>query len=379
MKVPKVTSIVLVVLVSLTFLNFILKYYTYFFLIVSSSKSGTDSNNIAQETGEVPHPHELYVPLLTFIPTKSLVITRPWVIVTSGFIEENFFGLALSVLLVFYLGKYIENMWGSKEFSRFIAVNVVLTNLAVYFYYTLKSWFMELDEVPPVVLSAMAINMGLLVSIKQRIGNHYIILFKGNLRVKVKFLPFIVIVACFILQLFSEEFKISWILSCFGVVISWSYLRFFKSGTNESKSYLLPFYGKRTKKMESLHIDNGSIKGDRSEGFAFYTFFPYPLSSLIKFVSLLIFNYLVKHGYLDPKDFGSPEEDDVDYVQEDINNLQSQFIGLSTLKGAGNVSTVPQASATLHRFWNWLTKSAAKSSIKSSMDKRRKLALRELE
>lgn len=382
MKVPKVTSIVLVVLISLTLLNFIIKYYTYFFLILSSTKSGTDVNKLTEETGEIPHPHELYVPLLTFIPTKSAVLTRPWVIVTAGFIEENFFGLASSVVLIFYLGKYIENIWGSKEFSRFIIINVIATNLVVYFYYRIKSIFIELNEVPPVVLSAMAINMGLLVSIKQRIGNHYIILFKGNLRVKVKFLPFIVILTCFILQLISEEFKISWLLSLFGIFINWTYLRFFKSGTNESKSYLLPFYGKKNKKqLESLHLDNPGIKGDRSESFSFYTFFPYPLSLIIKLISSLVFTCLLKLGYVDPKHFGSSDdENEVDYVQQDINNLQSQFIGLSTLKGAGKVSTIPQASVTFNRFWNWLSKSGTgKNSIKSSMDKRRKLALRELD
>lgn len=99
MKVPKVTSILLVVLLSLTFLNFILKYYTYFVIIVTSAKNSDESNSITEETGEIPHPHELYVPLLTFIPTKSPVLTRPWVIITSGFIEETAAGLVLNFIL----------------------------------------------------------------------------------------------------------------------------------------------------------------------------------------------------------------------------------------------------------------------------------------
>ncbi|KAF6069302.1 hypothetical protein FOB64_003308 [Candida albicans] len=56
---------------------------------------------LAQETGEIPHPHELFVPLLTFIPTKSPVLTRPWVLLTSGFIEENFIELFISFILIF--------------------------------------------------------------------------------------------------------------------------------------------------------------------------------------------------------------------------------------------------------------------------------------
>ena len=120
MKVPKTTSIILVVLSTLTFLNFILKYYTYFVLIASSTKAQQQDHQqqqqqgqqqgqqqhhhipeLAQETGEIPHPHELFVPLLTFIPTKSPVLTRPWVLLTSGFIEENFIELFISFILIF--------------------------------------------------------------------------------------------------------------------------------------------------------------------------------------------------------------------------------------------------------------------------------------
>lgn len=216
MKVPKVTSILLVVLVSLTMLNFILKYYTYFVLIVLSSKhSASEVNSIAQETGEVPHPHELFVPLLTFIPSRSPVFLRPWVLITSSFIEENFVGLTMSFMLFFYLGKYLENMWGSKELTKFVFANVIVANVTLYFYYVLKSFVIseQTMEVPPVVISAMAVNMGLFVAIKQRISNHYFIFFKGNLRVKVTFLPFILLVLCFLLLLISEEFYISFLLS----------------------------------------------------------------------------------------------------------------------------------------------------------------------
>ena len=150
-------------------------------MVSSSKKLTSDANAIAQETGDVPHPHELFVPLLTFIPTKSPVITRPWVILTSSFIEENFIGLTMSFMLLFYLGKYLENMWGSREYSKFILINIVVTNISIYLYYTLNSIIFHFDTAPPVVISSMGINMGLFVAIKQRISNHYFLFFKGNL------------------------------------------------------------------------------------------------------------------------------------------------------------------------------------------------------
>lgn len=417
MKVPKVTSILLVVLVSLTMLNFILKYYTYFVLIVLSSKhSASEVNSIAQETGEVPHPHELFVPLLTFIPSRSPVFLRPWVLITSSFIEENFVGLTMSFMLFFYLGKYLENMWGSKELTKFVFANVIVANVTLYFYYVLKSFVIseQTMEVPPVVISAMAVNMGLFVAIKQRISNHYFIFFKGNLRVKVTFLPFILLVLCFLLLLISEEFYISFLLSFLGFVISWTYLRFFKAGTNDRQSYLLPFALNRKRSSKNkyklhptgpenltvgsssalgqvpssastnLQIDSSYIKGDRSEQFSLYTFFPAPLSFVVKMVSSVVFNTLVHYHFLNSKDFATIDVDDDDNLQmEDVNNLQTTLFDLSPLKGAENVSAIPHAGSSIKKVWDWFSSSKSQStkpfSIKSSMDKRRKLALKELE
>ena len=38
-------------------------------------------------------------------------------------------------------------------------------------------------------------------------------------------------------------------------------------------------------------LDNDSLKGDRSEQFALYTFFPYPLSIPIKFIANFILKF----------------------------------------------------------------------------------------
>lgn len=405
MKVPKVTSIVLVILLSLSFLNFVLKYYTYFVLIVSSSKKLTsDTSTIVQETGDIPHPHELFVPLLTFIPTKSAVITRPWVILTSSFIEENFVGLTMSFMLLFYLGKYLENMWGSREYTKFIMINAVLTNATIYIYYTLSSMITHGNSVPPLVVTSMGLNMGLFVAIKQRISNHYVLFFKGNLRIRVSYFPFILLMTCFLLQLIIDDFKISFILSLVSFIISWTYLRFFKTGTNERQSYLLPFALNRkrptrskfkftpvsnTNKVNSnvdnntsLHIDSTPLGGDRSEQFSFYTFFPAPFSLLVKIPAAFIFNLLSHYDILNAKDFPDYDDDDDNdkLMFEDINNLQSNLFGLSSLKGAQDVSPIPHASSKLRTVWNWIISNQSnKVGIKSSMDKRRKLALKELE
>ncbi|KAG7660698.1 uncharacterized protein J8A68_005815 [[Candida] subhashii] len=434
MKVPKVTSIILVILLTLTFLNFALKYYTYFVLMVSSTKKGTTSTSSVneQQTGvEVPHPHELFVPLLTFIPSKSPVLLRPWVIITSSFIEEHFIGLFRSFLLIFYLGKYLENIWGAKEFTKFIMVNVIITNLILYGYYTGKSLLIDTsNNVPPVVISAMAINMGLFVAIKQRIPNHFFIFFKGNFRIKVRYVPFIAFVVSFILQLLSEQFYIEYLMSIIGFIISWSYLRFFKSGANERQSYILPYSlsnRNRSTRKKSPSIStsspgpqigsssysghhseyhpiitdatatlsstppitfqvvdtNNSAKGDRSEQFSIYTFFPYPISFIIKILSNIIVKSLIHYQLLDANTFDNTidgDEDEDDPAYDDVSNLKTNLFGLSQLKGAaGEVSAIPHSN--LKKIWNWVISkpNGVDMGIKTSMDKRRKLALKELE
>lgn len=420
MKIPKVTSILLVVLTSLTFLNFILKYYTYFVLIVSSSKEHhNEVNSIAQETGDIPHPHELYVPLLTFIPTKSPVITRPWVFITNSFIEETITGLVINFFLLFYLGKFLENMWGSKEYIKFIAIIVLISNLSLYFYYVIKGEMFKGQDlpVPPVVMSSMAINMGLFVAIKQRISNHYLLFFKSNLRIKITYLPFLMFGLFLALRFLDDDFDISLQLSVLGFIISWTYLRFFKIGNNERQSYLLPFSLNRKRSNNSkfkkkpgnknatnnmtsnnsstmsnsqtnnaLQIDNSTIKGDRSEQFSLYTFFPYPISIIIKHCSQSVFNVLIRYKILNLKDFQNFDDNEEiveGQVIDEVNNLQSNLFGLSSLKGAqGEISTIPNASLDFKKIWGWVSSSNKKAlnlGIKNSMDKRRKLALKEFE
>ncbi|CUM63592.1 uncharacterized protein PRCAT00001172001 [Priceomyces carsonii] len=401
MKVPKVTGIFLVVLLSLTILNFLLMYYTYFVLVVSSVRKTADGIDAeTQGNGKIPHPHELFVPLLTFIPTRSPVLTRPWVLLTCSFIEIDFISLSVSFLLLFYLGKYLENMWGSREFTKFVMINIIVPNLCIYFYYTLKSNLLGTDEYPPVVLSSMGVNMGFFMAIKQRISNHYFLFFKGNLRIKVTYVPFIALSFFFILSLISEECKITFLLGICGFFTSWVYLRLFKFGTNDRKSYLLPFSlhrkksdnkfkvmptGKRIERSQSttLHIDNAPLKGDRSEQFSFYTLFPYPLSIIVKVMSNSIFLLLTRFKILNKEDFAEFDIDGEDpFAFEDMDNLQSNLFGLSSLRGAEGVSAIPSALPTLKRIWDWLTSreiTAKTFNINTNMDKRRKLALKELE
>lgn len=385
MTAGKVASILLVAIVSLTILNFLLKYYTYFVLVVAAHKSASQESG-QDDSGAVPHPHELFVPFLTFIPTVSPVIMRPWVIVTAGLIEDSLVLLGFTLMAVFNLGRFLEGMWGLKEFLRFVVVVLVLSNLAVYLYYWLKTAaFGAGNSVPPVVISGMAIVMALLVAVKQRISDHYVILFRGSLRIKVTYLPFILLVLVFFLYLVSENYRITLLLSVFGFVVSWVHLRYFKASSNERQSYLLPFTLRRASvagvppvplTTPALTFDNNLSKGDRSDLFALATFFPGPISPLVLLVSNSVFRFMIKRQWVDPKDYTS--YDDGENSQDDLGSVQSKLFSLSALKGAEDVSPIPSAGNAFNKILAWFTTKES-VDIKDSMDKRRKLAIRELD
>ncbi|RLV92974.1 hypothetical protein JA1_002756 [Spathaspora sp. JA1] len=362
MAVPKVTSILLVILTTLTLLNFLLKYYTYFVLIVASSKSPTTvSTEPAPEQTTIPHPHELFVPLLTFIPSKSTVLAYPWVILTCSFVEETFIGLFVSIIGFFYLGKYLENAWSSPlEFLKFVMFNIIVTNVSLYLYYTVKSWLVTSEDVP-VVLSSMGIIMGFIVAIKQRIPNHFFILFKGNLRIKVKYLPFIIIVLSLVLTMLNSEYYITYLMSSYGFIVSWFYLRFIKTSLNEGQSYLIPFTSAVPPEKQKEDYDESKPETQ----FALHTFFPYPLSSIVQLVSSIVYSLAVKYHIISHHPISS------NLGEEQFN---SKLFTVSSLKGVKDVGIL-----NISKVFQWFNSGDNNRGINNSMDKRRKLALKEID
>jgi len=79
-------------------------------------------------TGGTPTTSPL-VPYLTLVP--SYIFYYPWTIVTATFVEQNIFTVLLNTATIFYGGKYLERAWGSREFSKFIAVVAIIPCVAI--------------------------------------------------------------------------------------------------------------------------------------------------------------------------------------------------------------------------------------------------------
>lgn len=407
MKVSKVTSILLVVICSLTLLNFLIKYYSYLSLVLSSPNNTTPE--IAQEKGDgdVPHPHDLYVPLLAFIPTKLPIWNRPWVLFTSSSIEDHFLGAAASFAIVFYVGKYLEGIWGSRELLKFAVATTLMSNLGLILYYSVKCWIWgDAAGSPPVMTSAAAFDVGLLVAVKQRIPNYYLLLFRSSLRIKVTYLPVLVLATIWVLLCLSSAFHTAFVMGVLGFISSWIYLRLYKSGANESQSYLLPLSTTSKLKQGNDHssiasaasslksitsivpvaipLNGTTAHGDRSDAFAFATFFPFPVSLVVSLISTRIFNLLVRFNVLDEDDFhgfGNPGDDSM-LVMDNVGSIRSGLVELSSLNGAKNVLLFSSTSASIKSFFKWAAHKNERfqgTGINNTMDKRRKLALDEME
>lgn len=69
---------------------------------------------------------DIVIPYLTLIPQLSLVY--PWTLLTTTFVENNVFTLAIAALTLYHGGRYLERAWSSREFAKFLLVSALLPN-----------------------------------------------------------------------------------------------------------------------------------------------------------------------------------------------------------------------------------------------------------
>lgn len=98
----------------------------------SSSGSSSSSDGDGQTSEEF-----FAVPYLTVVPALSAAY--PWTLVTSTFVEQNIFTLAITLATLFYGGKYLERAWGSAEFVKFLLVVAAVPNVLASAVYVI--WF----------------------------------------------------------------------------------------------------------------------------------------------------------------------------------------------------------------------------------------------
>ncbi|XP_050386194.1 rhomboid-like protein 19 [Argentina anserina] len=192
------------------------------------------------------------VTYLALIPARTIPFV--WNLVTSGYIEQSVFGVVVSTLGLLFIGKLLEPVWGSREFLKFIFVVNFLTSICIFitaialYYITRKETYLYMP------LSGFhGVLSGFLVGIKQMIPDQELPLIK----MKAKWLPSLSLLVSIAISFWTAESATYLPILIFGTYMSWIYLRYWQ------------------RKPET------KLKGDPSEDFAFSSFFPEFLRSVI--------------------------------------------------------------------------------------------------
>jgi cobalamin synthase len=153
-------------------------------------------------------------------------------------------------VILLLCGKYLERAWGSRELFTFIAVVGVGSNVVTWLGLVLTFYLTGDDH----YLYGIQINglaglfAAFLVAFKSLIPEHRVSLLGGVIAIRVKnLLGVATVISILCLVLFKA--LVFYNLVNIGWVIGWIYLRFFR-------------------------VQEGGMRGDRSEAFALVTFFP---------------------------------------------------------------------------------------------------------
>jgi membrane associated rhomboid family serine protease len=329
------------------------------------------------------------------------ILLKPWALLTGAFIENGIVGFVTTLTMVAYMGRYVETLWGSRQFAKYLALNIVGSNLLCFMVFCSLRWWLVSDNddkdkgdgverVDITITGAVGLVMALIVAIKQRIPNHYLLFFNGTVRLRVSLVPFWFLVVINILSVFLPDLHVPLVLSWLSFWISWLYLRFWKEGGSGRQLSLLPMSELDDVVNSVLDIN---MKGDRTTQFALYTFFPYPLSILVKFITAKLFVLFVKLKITNGLDFSSDSEEDSNQESktDDNNNnnnnnnvltqqdlvssmKDSKFFTSSSLAGVSSkISTF-----TLPSFLKFGRKKEAVAETQKNLDQRRQIALQVL-
>ncbi|KAM0330537.1 hypothetical protein ACHAQA_003484 [Verticillium albo-atrum] len=217
---------------------------------------------------------EIVIPYLTLIPQLSLIY--PWTFVSTTLVESNVFTFSVAAATLYYGGRYLERAWSSAELAKFLLISSlvpnVLTFLVSMIFFTLtrnERWTLM------TIAGTIPLQIAFLVAFSQLVPAHTVTLFRGILSLRVPRFPLIYIGVITFLSLTLMSVA-SLLLAVFGFVVSWTYLRFYKTVFPDLDA-----------------SQAAALRGDASETFAFAEFFPGPAKPFVAAATNQIFEVLV--------------------------------------------------------------------------------------
>jgi membrane associated rhomboid family serine protease len=249
-NLPPITRALLAVIVGLTLLYNIARWRL---LQLDSDPGATNPNDPSLPAAP---PRTPVVPYIALVPSQCL--WYPWTLLTATFAEQNIFTLLVNGATVFFGGKYLERAWGSRGFVHVILIASIIPNLLVvptYLFWAAVMGNPETALTP--ITGGITTQAAFLVAFKQLVPEHTVSIYRGMIKMRVKHFP-AVFLAANTLSGFFLGTDTALLLAWYGLVTTWTYLRFYKHQPD----------------LSSTSSDSVGLKGDASETFAFATFFP---------------------------------------------------------------------------------------------------------
>lgn len=124
------------------------------------------------------------------------------------------------------------------------------------------------------------LQIGFLVAFSQLVPAHTVTLFRGIVSLRVPRFPLLYLGLVLLLALTPLLTLAAFLLALFGLLTSWTYLRFYKTVFPDLDASQTPY-------------SHNGLHGDASETFAFAEFFPQPAKPLVAAISEQVFAALV--------------------------------------------------------------------------------------
>lgn len=211
---------------------------------------------------------DILVPYLQLIP--SYAIFYPWVFVTAIFAETTPIGFLFSLMMLSLSAGYVEKFWGYKEVMKFVLVIGTITNFSTVIVVIISNIFRgDIESMNHPLGGGISYYFLFLIVIKQLIPEHNVALFRGALNVRVKHLPFTMLVFVILLSMFMRTLYPA-VPSMISFLVSYNYLRFFQSYASDPA---LP-----TTANDPSPVN---FKGDASDAFQLVEFFPAALKPFL--------------------------------------------------------------------------------------------------
>ncbi|KAJ1826855.1 hypothetical protein LPJ56_001975 [Coemansia sp. RSA 2599] len=198
----------------------------------------------------------------------GLLLSYPWTLLTTSLIESSVLLLVYGLCVLATVGSFLEQQWGTRGYVYFLGVlaiaPTITASLAVLILSMVKG---SSDVLYSTMVSGMAgVLAGFTVGLKQLAPDYTVKLFRGAFGFRVNDLPgFYTLVFPIVFTLMGDLGGV--LLVNIGFFEAFVYLRFYK----------------RT----------GTVRGDRSEAFAFSTFFPEFVQPVIRRISTAVYSAAV--------------------------------------------------------------------------------------